>query len=503
MKKEISNEKESKSYNNYMIFKDSVIFLDPLFIFIHKKMNDGLDIKQILELPSDLFPCIIKPNNSSIEHLYRKCEFFNHHYQKKPNDREKFISLNAKDIESKLANLNQITFEVTDSCNLNCRYCGYGDFYYDYDERKNSKLNIESAKTMLEYLMKLWNTNLNISHNRNVYISFYGGEPLLNMDFIKEIVNFIKNKQLIHNYITFSMTTNALLLGKNIDYLFKNNFKLLISLDGDKNNNAYRVFHNGTESFNVVYNNLKYVKEKYPDYFDKMINFNSVLHNKNSVSSIYNFIKKEFGRLPFIAELNNIGIKPEKRKEFYQTYQNKHESLIQAEDYTYIKKDMFYKVGEASEVGLFLHQYSGNIFHDYNDFFINKNLIMRTPTGTCFPFGKKMFITVNGKILACERIGHQFTLGNVTAENVELDFEEIAVKYNNYYSKIVNQCNHCFNVESCMQCIFNLENLENKPVCKGFMNEQQFNHRICQEMHFMEEDPNMYDKIINELIIEM
>jgi uncharacterized protein len=198
-----------------------------------------------------------------------------------------------------------------------------------------------------------------------------------------------------------------------------------------------------------------------------------------------------------------MGIKPEKRAEFYQTYQNKQESLMQAEDYTYIKKEMFYKIGDASAVGLFLHQYSGNVFHDYNGFFIDKDAIKRTPTGTCFPFGKKMFVTVNGKILACERIGHQFALGKVTPEAVELDFEKIAVKYNQYYSKLISQCNHCYNFESCMQCIFNLEDIDGKPVCKGFLNALQFNWKVSLEMSILEDDPILYDKIMKELILEM
>lgn len=503
MKDLISNEKESKSCNNYVILKDSIIFMDPIFILIYKKIIEGYNIKQIIELPSDLFPNSLKPDIKSIEHYFRKCEFFNQHYQKKITERERFISVNGKDIESTLANLNQITFEVTDSCNLNCKYCGYGDFYNVFDARKNYKLNINSAKTILEYLITLWNSNLNISHKQNITIGFYGGEPLMNMDFINQVVDFIRSKPLSHNYVTYSMTTNGFLLRKHLDYLVKNNFRLVISLDGDISNNSYRVLHNGEGSFNAVYKNAKYAKEKYPEYFDKMINFNSVLHKKNSVSEIYNFINKEFGKLPFIAELNTVGIKPDMRKEFFETYQNKYESLMQAEDYTHIKKDMFYRVGEPLEVGTFLQQYSGNVFHDYNDFFIDKDSIGRIPTGTCFPFRKKMFVTVNGKILACERIGHQFALGKVTPENVDLDFEKIAAMYNNYYSKIISQCNLCFNVESCVQCIFNIEDIETIPVCESFLNMQQFNGKVNFTMSCLEADPILYDKIIRELIIEM
>lgn len=45
-----------------------------------------------------------------------------------------------------LANLRQITFEVTDACNLKCKYCGYGEFYDDYDRRSNKMMPFTKAK---------------------------------------------------------------------------------------------------------------------------------------------------------------------------------------------------------------------------------------------------------------------------------------------------------------------------------------------------------------------
>ena len=79
-------------------------------------------------------------------------------------------------ISYQLSNLHQITFEVTDACNLRCKYCGYGEFYEDYDKRENKQLSTENAIKLLDYLMDFWNSNQNASSNRNVYISFYGGD---------------------------------------------------------------------------------------------------------------------------------------------------------------------------------------------------------------------------------------------------------------------------------------------------------------------------------------
>lgn len=54
-----------------------------------------------------------------------------------------------------LANLRQITFEVTDACNLKCKYCGYGEFYDDYDRRSNKMMPFTMAKQVIDYLAPL------------------------------------------------------------------------------------------------------------------------------------------------------------------------------------------------------------------------------------------------------------------------------------------------------------------------------------------------------------
>jgi uncharacterized protein len=124
------------------------------------------------------------------------------------------------------------------------------------------------------------------------------------------------------------------------------------------------------------------------------------------------------------------------------------------------------------------------------------------PTGTCLPFGKKMFVTVNGKILPCERIGQQFALGSVSETGVTLDFQAIADKYNGYYAKMERQCGKCHNTRACIQCIFNLNDLEGTPVCYGFMHKQDFEAYRAAQMDFLRKHPEDYYRIMEEVVIE-
>ena len=55
-------------------------------------------------------------------------------------------------VRREVENLTVLTFEVTERCNLRCRYCAFGDLYYGYDERKGENLDFPKAKQILDFL---------------------------------------------------------------------------------------------------------------------------------------------------------------------------------------------------------------------------------------------------------------------------------------------------------------------------------------------------------------
>lgn len=64
--------------------------------------------------------------------------------------------LKSNDILHQLINLEQLTLEVTDACNLKCRYCGYGNLYNTHDKRENLFLNFIKVKHVIDYLYEIW-----------------------------------------------------------------------------------------------------------------------------------------------------------------------------------------------------------------------------------------------------------------------------------------------------------------------------------------------------------
>jgi uncharacterized protein len=415
--------------------------------------------------------------------------------------KKKFAFLRAERIEKNLENLHQLTFEVTDACNLRCKYCGYGEYYDGYDKREDKFLSISKAIAVLEYMVDKWSSKYSSSYKKNTYISFYGGEPLMNMGFIRDVVEWISNKDIPHCHFVFTMTTNALLLKRHIDFLVESDFKILVSLDGDKHSNSYRVDKQGENSFDRIMDNLAYVKEKYPDFFSKNISFNSVLNGRSSHDGIVHFFKETFDKVPTIAEINPMNIKSDRIEEFSKVFKSKTESISQSVNKKELQLELFMGDPQIDALCTYIHWHSGNVFKTYNDLLTldeNKSWI---PTGTCLPFEKKMFVTVNGKILPCERISHEYALGGIENGKVALDFEDIAKKYNAWYEQYIPQCNDCYAVNTCKQCMFYNPHLNTTCECPYIMNKDEFARYQGNHYAFLADNSHLYREIMEKVII--
>lgn len=222
-----------------------------------------------------------------------------------------FSKLEASFIEKSFNNPPQIVFETTEKCNLACHYCTFRELYSHHDNRGTGGLihmGIRDAKTFTNYYIEQWKRK-DYPH-KSVYISFYGGEPLLNMELVKIVVDIVNQSrnQICVNPI-YTMTTNGTLIHKHIDYLVENDFKILISLDGDSKGNSLRVYGGSNrESFDTVYSNIKSIQQKYSEFYQNNISFNSVLHNKNGLSSIISFFEEKLNKKPIFSFFNPSSI---------------------------------------------------------------------------------------------------------------------------------------------------------------------------------------------------
>ena len=431
-----------------------------------------------------------------------KVIYFKNLLNTKDEKAEICIEYSSLKLEQNLANLNTLLIEVTDGCNLSCKYCGYGELYGNYDKRENKNNTFTNVKSLIDYLNKYWQSDNNFSYNKVCYIGFYGGEPLMNFPLIKETIEYLNTLQTKNKLrFEYNMTTNAMLLDKYMDYIAQNHFHLLISLDGDEFNDSYRVTKNGKASFPMVVRNIHLLQNKYPDYFKQYVNFNAVLHNRNSVKSTISYIKHKFDKIPSISSLSTNGIRRDKHKEFINMFHNPIESYKEAEHCDEFSNWQI-QTPDIYKGNYFVSTFCGQTFKSYSDLFVYERDKKYIPTGTCMPLKRKLFLTVNGKLLACERIGHQYQLGEIIGNKVCLDFTQISEFYKRLYGKIIHLCNNCVMHKGCGMCIYHQDKLDKEKInCKAYLPKNKQNQLYAEYLSFFEKKRDAFDYIINKMIV--
>lgn len=149
---------------------------------------------------------------------------------------------------------------VTDDCNLQCRYC--------FVEQHPHYMTLDVAKTAVDWLYNNYQKKkeLQALKEKNIFINFFGGEPLLCYDsIIVPLVEYTNEKY--PNHFKFGITTNGTLLDeRKLKFLKDNNFGLLLSIDGNKETQEFNRPHKNLNysSFELVKSNLDQILEVFP-----------------------------------------------------------------------------------------------------------------------------------------------------------------------------------------------------------------------------------------------
>lgn len=367
--------------------------------------------------------------------------------------------LTEQHINNSLSNIYNITFDITEKCDLNCSYCAFGPLYKDKGNRQARNLDVRKAYKLIDFVHEKLKNKNGLDNKRLLFIGFYGGEPLLCIDIIKAIVSYIESKDFDKSIIKYTITTNATNLKKHANYLVNKNFKLLLSLDGDRKGNSYIVYKNGKESFDTVIDNIEFIQKKYPIYFQERVDFNSVIHQQNDVKTVVEFIQKKFNKVPRTPGVTESGIEDCKQDEF--------DGLVRKNNQ--LDKDAVYK---------FIKGTSKTVFENYSDLFAKESIKRYYPTATCVPFSKKIHMTVDGKLYPCERTSRNLVMGEVSLSGVTIFYEQIINEINQIFDKIEPLCNKCDRQLFCQQCILRIDNSDSKFKCPDFsmgkLNEQVF-----------------------------
>lgn len=310
MKYTIFNTDSNNTYIYSFNCKQTIIS-HPLIEYILEKENINQSINEVLRSHNEITIYDKKYSKKELEYYYKKYLFLKKNNFFEEIDTKSILSENisSESIEDQLYNIHNITFEITERCNLFCNYCVYSDYYSTHKDRTQTDLNFKIAKNIIDFLLPKWIANKD-NFFQKIVIGFYGGEALLRFDIVKSIIEYTQIISLKTRLIfQYSMTTNGILLNKYIDEIVKNNIWLTISLDGNEKQNGYRRFKNDKPSFKIISQNIHSIKNNYPDYYANNVMFSTVLHDINDERDVMNFFNNEFDKRTTCNIIKKIGKK--------------------------------------------------------------------------------------------------------------------------------------------------------------------------------------------------
>lgn len=157
--------------------------------------------------------------------------------------------------------LKALCLNVAHECNLRCKYCfaGKGDF-----GGERGLMSKEVGRKTIDFLLE------NSEDRRHCEVDFFGGEPLLNLDVVKDITVYgLKQAEKLGKKLHFTITTNGVLLDDEVaDFLREHSIDAVLSLDGRKQvNDNMRVFADGSGTHDVILPNLQRFISSCPDIY--------------------------------------------------------------------------------------------------------------------------------------------------------------------------------------------------------------------------------------------
>ncbi len=184
--------------------------------------------------------------------------------------------------------LNHLRLMTTNKCNFNCTYC-----YADGGTYGVSTQKVMSPETSIDIIKWAYSKYYKVKQ-----ISFFGGEPLLNLEVMESVCLYITENYgsgAIKHMPFFSVVTNGYLLTDEVIELFcKYNIHPVVSIDGPKLvHDKQRLLKNGDGTYDTVYSNLKKLREKMVFSIEATFTKNHDLSNL-TMKETSDFLKKEF-----------------------------------------------------------------------------------------------------------------------------------------------------------------------------------------------------------------
>ncbi len=310
-------------------------------------------------------------------------------------------------------------FVVSKNCNFNCIYCQAGNL----NQNNSYNMSKETAKSAVDIAMESPSTYLTFE--------FQGGEPLMNFETIKYIIEYsksISNGKIIEYNLVSNLT---LLTDEMIEFFIENEVSICTSIDGDKElQNINRPYKNG-DSYNETITKIKRLRKK-------QIKVNAIETTTKYSLNKYKEIVDEYIKLG----LDSIFIRPLTR--LGKADNNWKNIGYEAEEFLgFYKKALDYII-EKNKQGIFLSEGHSNIF--LKKILLNQPINymeLRSPCGGAIG---QLAYYYDGNIYTCDE-------GRMLAEMGD-DRVKVGNVYENTYKELMQcDCTEAMCVSSCIECL--------------------------------------------------
>lgn len=326
-----------------------------------------------------------------------------------------FLHEEIKVYPPKSGEVKALCIHICHDCNLRCRYCFADEGAYHSEREFMSE---ETAKKAIDFLLQ------NSGNRRVLEVDFFGGEPLMCLQTIKNVVSYARTEgDRLGKKFLFTTTTNALLLDDDaIDFFNREMENVVLSLDGRKEvHDAIRKTKNGKGSFDFVIENIKkFVRSR----GDKSYYVRGTFTAKNLDFSkdVIFLAENGFDSIsmePVVTDIDDLAIKPEHIPAVLSEYENLCDK--------YLEK---YEKGEGF-----------NFFHFNID--LEGGVCLQKKVSACGAGNEYFSVAPNGDIYPCHQfVGDKdFLMGNVYSG--ELD-GKIRDKFASSCLFTREKCGDCF-----------------------------------------------------------
>ncbi len=320
------------------------------------------------------------------------------------------------DFKKRQTVVKALCLHIAHDCNLACKYCFAEEGEY---HGRRALMSYEVGKKALDFLVA------NSGNRVNLEVDFFGGEPTLNFDVVKKLVEYGRSIEEKNNKkFRFTLTTNGVLLNDEIlEFANKEMANVVLSIDGRKEvNDRMRPFRGGQGSYDMIVPKFKKVAESRDqmNYYVRGTFTHNNLDFSEDVKHLADLGFKQISVEPVVAQPTD-------------DYALREEDIPQIlEEYDNLAKDLIRRSKEGEPV---------NFFHFMID--LTGGPCVAKRLSGCGSGTEYLAVTPWGDLYPCHQfVGNEdFLMGNVDEGITRADIQD-EFKCCNVYAK--EKCKKCF-----------------------------------------------------------